>query len=381
MPDNPVAASAPLVASGHGTVGQGATCLISENSTLAGGDPPNQYLPFAGAGYPVIAPDYAGYAQYGSPGNPPSGYLIPSDAPKSLLDSVHALRSMMPSHAAQEVVLTGHSQGGHVALSALSMAESYGIDGKLSGVVAYAPWWMNNELLGLGLFLGGAIHIQGNDFEAGVGVWYYYSAGELEDGPGHGIDPFAPSKQAGIKSFFDTGCIGDTGQLTSLGTALDDLFDPDFVTAVGAPATTGVACPGDGSKIDTLCKTWVPRLKTDRPHLTGTAKTVPVLFMYGGSDATITPGYATCDVDRLNADGANLETCVLPGETHGGVVRAGSEHVTAWIASRTLGTAPPEKCPADFTVTTDASGAKLASLPDGKGGQTVCSNPPSNTAD
>ncbi len=381
LPDTPVADSAPLVASAHPTVGQGKNCLISQDATLGGGDTRAQFVPIAGAGYPVITSDYAGYADFGSAGNPPSGWMVPSDAPKSLLDSVHALRSMMPKHAAQEVVLTGHSQGGHVALSALSLAGSYGIDGKLSGVVAYAPWWMSNYLFGVGIFLSASIEIKSSLFETSAGIWHYYSAGELADGQGHGVDIFAPAKQAAVKSFFEDGCIGDTDPLKSMGTYLSELFDPDFVKAVGAPATSGTACPGDGSKVDELCKKWVPRLEAGRPHLTGTAKDVPVLFMWGDKDTTISPGYATCGVDRLNADGAKLETCVLPGATHNTIVRQGAEHVNSWISARTLGSAEPAKCPSDFTFTTDAGGAKLASVPDSKGGMTGCSFPPSNTSD
>ncbi|MBK7585354.1 MAG: hypothetical protein IPI67_34835 [Myxococcales bacterium] len=381
LPDAPIADKAPLVASGHGTVGQGKDCLVSKNATLAGGDPPAQWEPIAGAGYPVIAPDYAGYSQFGAAGNPVSGYLLPNDAPRSLLDSVHTLRSMIPSHAAQEVVLTGHSQGGHVALSALAMAESHGIDGKLSGVVVYAPFWMSGLMLGVGLFIGGGIPIQGNELLAGAGAWYYYSAAELADGPGHGADMFAPAKQDTVKTFVSDACLGDNTLLHSLGEFLADPFDPEFVKGVGGSAMSGAPCATDGSEAAKLCEKWLPRLKSSRPHLTGSAKSVPILWMYGDKDTSVSPGFATCGVDRLNADGAALETCMMPGKTHGGIVRSGSGRVNQWIGATTLGLPAPPPCDLDFTFTTDGTGAKLSSMSDGKGGQTVCQQPPNNLAD
>jgi pimeloyl-ACP methyl ester carboxylesterase len=379
VPDTPVADSMPLVSSAHGTVGQAEACEISKQPA-ADADPPAQFIPLAGFGYPVIAPDFAGYSQFGSAGNPPSGYMVANDAPKSIIDGVHALRSMIPSHAAQEVFITGHSQGGHVALSALAMSSDYPVDGKLAGVVAYSPFWISNLIFGAGLML--PIPIADNDFTVATAVWYYFSRAELSDGPGHGPDVFAANLRDGITSFFDTACNAETTKLEALATTAPELVDPDFLDGVGHAAVgPGKPCPGDGSPADAFCQKWIPRLKSDRPHLSGAALDVPILYVYGDEDATIPINFASCAIDRLHADGADVRSCVFPGADHGGILHVSTDYVTHWMAEQALGGADPGTCDKDFTLTTDGNGKTTSSLTNGAGAVNECTTLVANDAD
>ena len=65
-----------------------------------------------GAGFPIIVPDLAGYANFGAAGNPISGYAAAADVGKSTLDGARALAKMFPRAFSGKVALVGHSQGG-----------------------------------------------------------------------------------------------------------------------------------------------------------------------------------------------------------------------------------------------------------------------------
>ncbi len=360
VPDAPVA-GAPAIVAAHGTAGQAARCAPSRdkfdqkaNAFAA------MIFPLVGAGYPVIAPDYAGYANYGAPGNPPSGYAASADVGKGVLDGLRALRKMVPGAASDKNIVIGHSQGGHSALSALALSESYGVP--LSGVVTYAPLWFNQGTWGALLLLAEQYPIESNAFPIGVSVWYHYSHAELFDGQGKGVEVFAPSKRAAIKEFFDTACVNETDRLKALGTLSTDLYDPAFADSVKY-AAAGIT---DCSATDATCKKWQERYASSRPHLTGKTAKVPQLVLYGTKDATIPPDRAMCGFDRLKSDGAAYKVCLTPDATHSGVVGIRSGYVNEWIASVTLGTPAPAPCEQDET-------ALLAD-----GGPVKCATPPPN---
>ena len=361
LPDAP-APNAPAIVVARGTSGQAGRCASSTDKFVEKGD---QYaamiFPLVGAGYPVIVPDLAGYANYGANGNPPSGYAASADVAKSTLDGFRALRRLAPSIASSKSILVGHSQGGHSALSALALSESYGVP--VSGVVTYSPLWFNQASWAALLFVADQFPIETNAFTVGIGVWYHYSHGELLDGHGHGVDVFAPGKREAIKQFFDTACGQDTAQLKNLGTLPTDLYDPAFIASVSAPAALGAVCP-EG---DALCAKWIARYAGDRPHLEGAAKSVPLLVVYGGRDDTIPPSRAVCGFDRLHADGANVTVCLEPNGTHASVLGLRSGYVNDWVASVALGAPAPVPCAQDEASIRDDAGARIA-----------CATPPPN---
>ncbi len=360
IPDAP-SPNAPAVVVAHGTAGQGPSCAPSK--ALYGKE--QEYfaamvLPLVGAGYTVIAPDNAGYAGYGEPGNPPNGYLSSADEGKSVLDGLRAIRKLAPGLVSSKSIVVGHSQGGHAALSALAMSESYGVE--LSGVVAYAPVWFNQATWGALLAVSSSYPLATNAFPAIVGAWYHYSHGELLDGQGHGADIFAADKRAKIKELFDTKCLWDyeTATFDSLGTYPADLYDPAFTESIKYSAAIGVGCNDD------LCEKWVARYAADRPHFTGKATSVPTVIVYGTADTTVPPERATCGFARLKEDGVSPKYCVTSGLTHSSILGARSSYVNEWIANVTQGGPAPEPCEGDETLLV------------GDGGPVKCATPPSN---
>lgn len=374
LPDTPRAAKLPLIVASHGSRGQAAKCAIynqpaDQDDVFA--DYERQVLPFVGAGFPVIVADLAGYAGYGATGNPPSAYAASDDVGRSTLDAARALKQLAPSILTDKVVLTGHSQGGHTALSALVLAETYASDLNVAAVVVYSPLWIPARTYGALFKFAGLYPLADlNTVKPNaVSVWYHYTHGELLDGPGHGVDVFAPAKRAGIKAWVDSQCWAPQGwtELAKLGSTALDLFDPAFVAAVADRASGDAPdCP-TAEPGKTVCNTWMARYLSDRQHLVGKPKTVPIRFFYGSKDVTIPPDRVTCAIDRLKADGANYKVCVDSGSDHGTIVSAKASFAADWVASLTLGEPDPGSCGKDETAIVDVLGA-----------QAVCNTLPPN---
>ena len=360
LPSSPRASTLPVVVVVHGTVGEAPTCPPSQESPTGN----DTYLaelgyPLVGAGYAVILPDLAGYAGYGAPGNPPSGYHDAADEAKSTLDAARALRAVAPAMFTSDTVLVGHSQGGHAVLSALAMHATYGSGGNLAAVVAYAPSWFPMTSFAALLALPDDYPLATQYDTVAASVWYHYSHAELLDGPDSGPALFAASKRDAIRAFFEQSC--DTTALVPLGTTIADLFDPGFTQSV-AFAAAGIGCNNDP-----VCDAWMARYAADRPHLTGDATQVPVLVLYGTEDEWIPAERETCGFDRLASDHADDTICIVPGATHDGVVGARSQYVSGWIAARTLGGPPPGSC-----------GLGRDALIDDGGAPSVCATLPPN---
>ena len=75
---------------------------------------------------------------------------------------------------------------------------------------------------------------------------------------------------------------------------------------------------------------------------------------------------ATCGFERLASDGAASKVCVVPGQSHSGIVGARSGYVNDWIASVAQGAAAPVPC-ADDERSLQANGV-----------QVECATPPPN---
>lgn len=344
LPDTPRATKLPIVVVGHGSRGQAAACVPS-NVSPAGqyvqGDFNRLVYTLVGFGYAAIIPDLAGMSNYGAANNPPSAYADSADVGKSMLDGTRALQKLVPSILSDKTVIVGHSQGGHSALSALAMVDSYGLAGTISATVVYAPLWFAQRTWGALLLLADSYPIKDSPTPNAVSVWYHYTHGELLDGPGHGGDVFAADKRDGIKKFVDSQCwAASYPSLEALGTTANDLFDPTFKDAVAAPAGAGADCPTDEPK-KSLCEKWMARYAADRPSITSKS---PILFLYGNKDTTLAPDRMTCARDKLAKDMANVTYCVEPDATHGGIIDKRGDYAAQWIASQTLGEASPGKC-------------------------------------
>ena len=89
LPDTPRAGVLPVVVASHGSRGQAGTCAPSMLGAAAAdvnADFIHQVYPLVGFGFAVIAPDLAGYANFGGANNPPSAYADAADVGKSTLE-------------------------------------------------------------------------------------------------------------------------------------------------------------------------------------------------------------------------------------------------------------------------------------------------------
>jgi len=364
IPDVPRAAKLPVVVAARGSRGQAAACAASKFDKAAESVNDDLYslvYPLVGAGYAVVLPDLAGYANYGAAGNPPSVYAGAADVGKSTLDSARAIRKLFPV-LDEKVVLVGHSQGGHSALAALALAESYGAGLNVAGVAVYAPLWLSQRSWGAALYNGVSkdYPIATAPSITAVSLWYHYTHAEMLDGPGEGKKLFAPGKQDQVKAFVDSKCWGSKyPELEALGTLPEDIYDPEFVKKV-ALVSAGI---NDCDPADAVCVKWQKRYKDDRPRLTGKAAQTPMLLLYGGKDTTIPPNRMQCALDRLKQDGTKTTVCFEPDATHGGIVDVRSDYVGDWVASVALGGAAPAACPSDEKALTEDGGAIKCATP------------------
>jgi len=305
----------------------------------------HQVYPLVGLGYAVIAPDLAGYANFGGANNPPSAYADTADVGKSTLDAVAALRNVLPGASlTQQIAITGHSQGGHTALSALALAGSYPVSGTIAAVAVYAPLWISQHAWAT-IFLEPGTFGLAESSAGVVSLWYHYTHATLLDGLDAGADGiFDPTKFGVVQSFVDNDCWSASyPDLLDAGATANAFFASSYVNAIG-PASAGLGtCSGDPA-----CTTWLARMTADWPHLTGAAATTPILVVYANDDTTITPDVMECVYKRLSTDGANYRVCYDPNPVgHSGSVSENSDYVADWIAQQTLGgPAPTEACEA-----------------------------------
>jgi len=126
--------SRPVVAWNHGTTGVARACAPSLTDAAA----TRWAIPAVDAaiaqGWVVVATDYAGQ---GTEGVFP--YLIGEGEARSTLDAVRAAGQLEGMRLRADVVLWGHSQGGHAALWAAQIAADYAPELRIRGVAALSP--------------------------------------------------------------------------------------------------------------------------------------------------------------------------------------------------------------------------------------------------
>ena len=337
---------APLVVLAHPTMGLGPKCAPSHSDladTSIIDDYTSAVLPLAAYGYTVLVPDYAGYS-YGQP----PGYFNAEDEAHAILDGTRALKKVLPpSLASDKVVFVGHSQGGHAIIAAQHHAKSYGMAGTLIGITSWAPFWTSMAAWGgMTSPLAGFTSAK-NGYLVLYSLMYFYSAGELRDGPGHGGDVFQAAKRDDAKAVVLSDSCFDLDGLAKVGAGPADIYDPTFIEQVGTtcavlPLFAADCTMGDAPK-------WLARWKDDRPALDPMGP--PMLIWYGGKDTNVSPGFAQCARDRFASDLAgtpnattSVSYCFDADSTHNSLPRNNVDYVNQWIAARAGIGAEPAAC-------------------------------------
>ncbi len=126
-------APAPVLAVAHGTTGVTPRCAPSLAAQPFADGAGAALERMVAAGWVGVLSDYVGLGTAG-----PHPYLVGPDTAHAVLDAVRAARSL-ELDLTHDVVVWGHSQGGHAALWTGMLAGDYAPDVPLLGVAALAP--------------------------------------------------------------------------------------------------------------------------------------------------------------------------------------------------------------------------------------------------
>jgi pimeloyl-ACP methyl ester carboxylesterase len=361
VPDGEPTVRLPLLLLAHGARGQAPGCAVSTtprgtymevdatDGSNVQDDNDAMLLPLVAAGFAVAVTDSAGFANYGAADNPPPVFSDLPDVAKSLLDSGHALRKLVPNATSDDVLLVGLSGGGHAALGALQVANDYAPPGKILAAAVYSPLWFAQRAWGVSMTsaaasLGGIILNKSSGIPASI--WYHYTKAEMYDGPGEGVKMFKPEVRDAVTDFVETTCWSTRYQKLEDATRVDangeDFYLPELVASVGQSA---LAKSCDNAPDKALCEKWMNRYLDDRPTLTGEAAKVPILVTFGMRDPVIPARRFKCGVDKLRESDNPLEFCIDPEANHGGSVLRQSEYVNQWLFNKATGSEISVSCP------------------------------------
>lgn len=280
----------PVLSWAHGTTGTADGCAPSMH------DPRIPALAeLLAAGYVVAATDYEGL---GTPGLHP--YLLGGSEGRGVLDAARAAHSFDPVDAGEDVVVWGHSQGGHAALFAGELAPAYAPELDVRGVVAIAP--------------AGDLEIV---VQAALGsVFGFMLAGTwAEEYPSIDLEALL------------------TPEARALLPLLDELCTPALAGEL-AELPAGVAQPGVAPlELDPFGELVVESSAGHRPV------EPPILVVHGDGDELIPVALSELLVPALCGVDADAELRTYPGATHSSILDAAATDVLAWTADRFAGAA------------------------------------------
>jgi predicted esterase len=288
----------PVVTYAHGTTGIADQCAPSRDTGPSSGADGSDLgiAPLLHGwikdGFAVLRTDYEGL---GGPG--PHPYLIGRSEGYGVLDIVRAARQLDPA-LSRQMIISGHSQGGHAALWAASLAAHYTPELHLRGTVAFAPQSHTAEETSLlksvstaGLTPLAAMILRGVD---------------IADPSLHVSRLLTP---AGAKLYPQTlsQCLNKLSLTSSLGgLPLNQLVQP---SANLTPILAELA-----------------RSDPDGLRIKG-----PVLVEQGLADQTVFPALDQELTQSLIKAGDSVAYHTYPGATHGSVLTAAASDATAFV--------------------------------------------------
>jgi dienelactone hydrolase len=335
LPQTPRALPLPVITVGHPTDGIADSCAPSEDP----GSNQDLALPWAGLGYAVIVADYAGLGNEGA-----QSYLDNHDQGQAVLDAARALRKLMGAGVfSNQVLAVGFSQGGGAVLSAQALARSYGADGDLVGVIAFAPEWptrLNSFGMVDQLENPSELTIETGYSAVVIEVMRSYGYFYNRLGPAHADDGFPAAHRSGIDGAVNSLCQIPLGGY---------LQSPDYlqIGAITDPALrTGLlACIQQGEQASGCVdpgKSYFDYLNAN--FVTADPQGAKVLFVQGLSDTVMVPASeAACNLDKLRSDGVSPQVCTDGLGQHTTVVARNIDFAIQW-AQALLAGAPLPSC-------------------------------------
>jgi pimeloyl-ACP methyl ester carboxylesterase len=299
----PPADGYPVISWAHGTTGIADTCAPSLQ--------PDDYVGLANglldAGYAVVGTDYEGL---GTPGRHP--YIAGPSEARGTLDIVRAARNLPDVHASDRYLVWGHSQGGHAAMFALDMANSWAPDLDLVGVVAGAP--------------PSQLSLVYQALKASPFKYYLLmAAAGFNAGFGDQEAPLdkvlTPAGLAAIPTV-DEGCTDAISKATA-GLDTDQLVkaDPDTVPE------------------------WAKLLDENDPGKFPAPAKQPLLIIQGGNDEQIPVAATALMFDQLCQIHQVEQRWIYPGQSHAGVIGPSYADMLHWINARFAGDPAPDPTP------------------------------------
>jgi pimeloyl-ACP methyl ester carboxylesterase len=289
----------PVVTWAHGSVGLADQCAPSRaprRDDTYSNDVRSQFSALLRAGYAVVATDYEGL---GTPGIHP--YLVGSSEGRSVLDIVRAARKLERG-IGKSVAILGHSQGGHAALWAASLAPRYTPELKVRETIAYAPASHIAEQSNLLYVLKDPSPLSGLIASIFRGV-------DIAN-PSLNVSSYLSDKAAALYPQVDVKC-------------LDELYGAD---------TFGGIAPSEilreGVDIKPLLKA---AEKSDPENL---KIRTPVYVLQGTADSTVLPIFTDPLVNELRAKGARVTYKKYERISHGAIVQAARKDARGFLRKR-----------------------------------------------
>lgn len=289
----------PVVAVAHGTAGlpRGAAPSLSvdANSDETAYIYANNIKPFLDAGFAVAYADYQGL---GAPGE--HSYLVGNVEAANVLDSVRAIRRFSSIPVSDELIVWGHSQGGHAASFAVELAPSYAPELTIAAVVLVAP------AAELRMILDAVLESKKRTY---MNILVMVSVASW------------------VKAYPEL----DEGDAVKTPGSLLLRPSTELLRMKYGALSLRPFLPGQLFREDVIEK-WKPYF--DRNTAGQQPLGVPILVQQGDADEIIPPSSNHRFVERLKAQGEDVTLQTYPEQTHVGVLEPGLPDAVAWMRER-----------------------------------------------
>lgn len=250
------------------------------------------------AGFVVAAPDYSGM---GMPG-PPS-FLLGNTEAANLLDIARAAQRIPDIHIDAELLLWGHSQGGHAALFAAQNAADYAPELTIAGVAVAAPATDLGELLKADIDDVSGVTIGAYAFSA-------YADAYADTLPASPLDLILTEDgAAAVPSMSELCLLGENAKLHDIATPLIGGF---------------ISHPPESTS------PWDDLLTANTPQ---SALPMPLFVAQGDADTLVRPDITACYVRTQRAAGTDVTSHTYPGVGHGGVALTAVDDLIVWMTA------------------------------------------------